>query len=118
LIAQARAMLRADLPAEYLDLLRLTNGLDWNGVVIYASETVPIVAHADRSIAGVVQMNLVFRDAPAFQELIVLGSDGMDLYTYNLADRVYEQCDEVPHELIETFATFDALMTRLLTRVS
>jgi hypothetical protein len=92
----------------------------WTGTVpsCTQSETVPIVAHADRSIAGVAQMNLVFRDGPAFHELIVLGSDGMDLHTYNLANRVYEQYDAVPRELIERFATFDALMTRLLPRVS
>jgi hypothetical protein len=116
LVEHARATLRTELPAEYLDFLRLANGLDWNGVVVYASDTVPIVGHPDRSIAGVVEMNLNFRDASVFQSLIVLGSDGMDVYTYNVGDRVYEQYDEVPHVLIESFATFDELMAKVLLR--
>ena len=116
LAEHARAVLHTDLPADYLDFLRVTNGLDWNGVVVYASDTVPIVGHADRSIAGVVEMNVIYRDGGDFRHLLVLASDGMDVYTLNVANGLYEQYDDVPHELIETFVTFDDVMSQILAR--
>jgi hypothetical protein len=108
--------LKVKLPDEYLDFLRRTNGLDWNGVVVFASETVPITAHPERAIAGLVEMNLGYRDDQRFDDLVVLGSNGMDIYTYRVSTRKYEIYDEVPHELIESLSTFDDLMTKILTR--
>jgi hypothetical protein len=116
LIDRAGKELNAAPSSEYLDFLRQTNGLDWNGVVIFASETVPIVGHADRTIAGLVEMNLGYRDDARFADLLVLGSNGMDLYTYRISSQKYEVIDEVPHELIETLPTFDDLITKILSR--
>ena len=116
LIERSRKELHTEPPVEYLNSLRLTNGLDWNGVVIYASDTVPIVGHPDRPIPDLVEMNLNYRDDPRFEDLLVLGSNGMDLYTYRISKGEYEVIDEVPHELVETIPTFDELMTKALTR--
>lgn len=116
LVARAGHDLHTDLPAEHLDFLRLTNGLDWNGVVVYASDTVPIVGHPDRSIPGIVEMNLNYREDPRFKDLLVIGSNGMDIYSYRISTGEYEVYDEVPHELIDTIPEFDDLMTRALTR--
>jgi SMI1 / KNR4 family (SUKH-1) len=116
LVEGAREELHTGLPGEYLAFLRLTNGLDWNGVVIYASDNVPIVGHPDRPIPDVVEMNLNYREDARFEDLLVLGSDGMDIYTYRISKGVYEVYDEVPHELVETIPTFDELMTKALTR--
>ena len=116
LIERARKQLHTEPPADYLNFLRLTNGLDWNGVVFYASDTVPIVGHPDRPIPDLVEMNLSYREDPRFEEILVLGSNGMDIYTYRIPKGIYEIYDEVPHELFETIPTFDELMTKALTR--
>jgi len=116
LVTRAKKELQATPPEDYLEFLKLTNGLDWNGVVVYSSETVSIVKHPDRSIAGLVEMNLNYRDDARFSDLLVLGSSGMDIYTYRVSTEIYEVIDEVPHELIETLTTFDELMNRILTR--
>ena len=116
LIERVRQTLRIDPPAGYLDFLRLSNGLDWNGVVIYAADTSPIAGHPDRIIPDIVEMNLNYRDDSRFEDLLVIGSNGMDLYACRISQDVYQIYDEVPHELLETFATFDELMTKALTR--
>ena len=116
LIERSRKELHTEPPSDYLNFLRLTNGLDWNGVVIYASDTVPIVGHQDRTIPDLVEMNLNYREDPRFEDLLVLGSNGMDIYTYRISNGVYEIYDEVPHELVESIPTFDELITNALTR--
>jgi hypothetical protein len=116
LVEQARVELRTDLPAAYLDFLRLTNGLDWNGVVLYGTATLPMVGHADRSIAGIVEMNLSARNDERFDDLLVLGSNGMDLYTVRVSTSRYEIYDEVPHELVDSTGTCAELLVKALTR--
>ena len=101
LLLRANQELHANIPPEYLDFLRTTNGFDWNGVVIYASEATPIAGHPDRSISGFVEMNLLYRDDSRFEDLLVFGSDGVNIYTYRISADAYEIYDEVPHELIE-----------------
>jgi hypothetical protein len=108
--------LRMELPDGYKDFLRYTNGFDWNGVVVFAAETVPIAAQPDRSIAGLVEMNHIYRDDERFGPLLVFGSDGMDIYAYNGVNRVYAIYDEVPHELVETLPSFAEMITKALTR--
>lgn len=115
-VERASKDLRTELPGDYLHFLRLTNGLDWNGVVIYGAGTNPIAAHPDRSIPDIIEMNLNYRDDPRFADLLVLGSNAMDIYNYNISTGRYEIYDEVPHELIEAFPTFDDLMSKALSR--
>ena len=115
LAERVRAELAAPLPEGYKDFLRLSNGLDWNGVVIFASERIPITSHPDRFIHGFVEMNLLYRDADRSRSLVFC-SDGMDIYTFDPLTDTYAIYDEVPHELIETLPSFDALMTKALTR--
>ena len=113
---RAHLELGTELPADYVDFLAHTDGLDWNGVVLYASEPSAIVGHPDRSIAGVVEMNLSFRDDRRFDDLLVLGSDGIDIYTYRASTGAYDVYDEVPHELVAEGLSFEDMMTRALTR--
>jgi hypothetical protein len=116
LAERVAAELAVPLPAGYRDFLRLRNGLDWNGVVILACERTPIRSHPDRFINGFVEMNLIYRDNVRYRSLVVFGSDGMDVYTYNQSTGAHEIYDEVAHELIETLPSFDALIVRALTR--
>jgi hypothetical protein len=115
LAERAMAELATELPAEYREFLRLTNGLDWNGVVIFASERTPITSYPDRFIYGFVEMNLIFREADD-SRFLVFGSDGMDVYTYDQSTSAYEIHDQVSRDLIDTVPSFDALITKALTR--
>lgn len=42
---RAQSVLGAAIPGEYAVFLRIANGFDWNGCVVYASETTPIVGY-------------------------------------------------------------------------
>ena len=108
--------LAAELPDGYKEFLRLANGLDWNGVVIFASENVPITAQQVRFVFGLVEMNLIYREDDRFARLLVFGSDGVDIYVYNNVTRAYEIYDESSHELVETLPSFDEMMRKALRR--
>src|SRR5918994_7425026 len=54
--------LSAAPPDEYIGFLKTTNGLDWNGLLIYACETSPISGYSDRFVPGFLETNLRTRE--------------------------------------------------------
>ena len=76
--------LGAELPDEYVAFLRSQDGLDHNGLFIYASETVPVVRTTTATIQGIVEANLGWRDVEHLVAYLVFGEGNLDLYARHL----------------------------------
>jgi hypothetical protein len=112
---QARAELGDEIPEGYLDFLRLSNGLDWNGVHFFAAETTQMHGHRTAIIEGFVPANLGYRDVEDMRDFLVFGSSGMELYVYDKKNGDYLIQDSVSMDTYETYADFDSLMTEVLS---
>ena len=107
---RVREELGAELPDEYLAFLREQDGLNYNGLFVYASETTPIVCVRDASIQGIVEANLGWRDVETMRDYLVFGDGNMDLYARHLPTGEYHVLDRVPGNLIETHPSFELMM--------
>lgn len=105
-----RRGLQAELPEAYAALLRRTDGLNWNGLFIYASEETAIVGAPDASIPGFAEMNVLYRDDEWFDDLLVFGEGNMDLYVRRISTGEYQVIDRVPGNVIETLPSFERLL--------
>jgi hypothetical protein len=79
----AREVFAADLPDGYLDFLRRSDGLDYNGVVIYGCAASP-EQPAGNFWQDFVAANQAWRDNPANAALLIFGDSDMDLYAFDL----------------------------------
>lgn len=102
--------LNCTLPDGYIEFLSITNGLDWNGLLIFASETIPIVGYTDRKIPGFVDMNLLYRENEDCLDLLFFGESGIDSYVYCISAKQYQILDRVSLSLTETFDSFEMLI--------
>lgn len=94
-----------ELPQAYLDILSKTDGLDWNGVVLYASET-RLHDDDELSVQGLLEANIQLRLAyTPDKDFIYFGESGMDAYRHNLVANKFEISDRVAGDSV--FATFD-----------
>ena len=94
-----------ELPQAYLDILSKTDGLDLNGVVLYASET-RLHDDDELSVQGLLEANIQLRLAyTPDKDFIYFGESGMDAYRHNLVANKFEISDRVAGECV--FATFD-----------
>jgi hypothetical protein len=111
---RAKQELGVDLPKEYYTLLQITNGLDSNGFVIYASETTPMVGYEGKNvfIEGIVDANLGWWDLEAHKQYVFLAESGMGLYVYDLKEGDYKSLDRQSNSLYEQFTTFEAMIAR------
>ncbi len=111
---RVREELSADLPDDYAAFLRSQDGLNHNGLFIYASETSPVAGAPDATIEGLVEANLGWRDDDHFNDYLVFGEGNMDLYVRHLPTGDYQVIDRTPGNLIETHPSFDQLIAAAL----
>jgi len=113
---QARAELRTEIPEAYAHFLQLHNGLDWNGLMVYATEKVPIVGYEDRFIFGCVEANLSRRDVAKMKQFLIFGETGDEEYCLETAKSQYVVLDSASTDVLETFPSFDELIAEALQR--
>ena len=74
----------------FLAFLSVVNGLDWNGLVVYASQPSLIVGFNDRFIEGFVEGNLTYRDFEPLKGHLIFADDGDALFTYQVSTSKYQ----------------------------
>jgi hypothetical protein len=111
---RAQEELGAEVPEEYAAFLRAQDGLNHNGLFIYASETSPVAGGADATIEGFVEANLGWRDDEFFKDYLVFGEGNLDLYVRHLPTGEYRVIDRTPGNLIEQHPSFDQLIAAAL----
>ena len=112
---EAQEKLLTDVPAEYLDFLRQTNGLVWDNLIIYASQESPIVHQDEGFIEGFVESNLAARDVEDCEDLLIFGSSGdIDLYVKRISSGQYQILDYTSLSVTKAVIGFDALITEAL----
>lgn len=117
-LAQLKSRVDAELagclPDEYLAFLRLVNGLDWNGLVVYATSRSLLHGYEDRYIEGFVEGNLNLRDFEPMKNYLVFAEDGTCLFAYSQADSEYQAITSVGLTKLDSFQTFGGLLTDAL----
>ena len=103
-----------ELPQSYLDILTVTDGLDWNGAVLYSSET-RLRDNDDLDIQGMLEANVQLRLAYSpDKDFIYFAESGMDAYRHNLVADKFEISDRVVGDSVfETFDTAEELFQQL-----
>ena len=114
---EVRAEFSCDVPAGYIDFLRITNGVEWNGLGIYASETARLVGYVgkiDSYIQGFVDANLDWRAFEPHKDYLYFANSGISLYAYNLVESRYEIQDQSSMDVAEVLPSFDHLIASAL----
>lgn len=103
-----------ELPQAYLELLMVTDGLDLNGVQLYAS--VPKQGPNDYFLPGLIEANVQLRLGyePA-KNYVFFAESGMDAYRHNLRNNTFEIADRVAEaSVFESFITADEMLKQML----
>lgn len=117
LMTAARQQLHGyDVPQTYLDVLAVTNGIEWNGCQLYASRDRTFLTEAGRAkyaVRGLVEANEAWRVFDHNRGYVYYGESGLDLYRHNLASDGFEICTRIGLTVVESFHTADELLTRV-----
>jgi hypothetical protein len=114
LLRQAtRSELNHDLPEDYVAFLELSDGIDWNGAVVYGTER-KAESHERPFLEGFLEANQALRDGEPFRHLLALGESGMELYVYEPQSDKFSIIDRLSVDTYETCDSFDDLLDAIL----
>lgn len=117
LVSEVVARYSARLPEEYLAFLRLVNGLEVNGLIIYGTKNSE--SDSSSSPLGLVEMNDVIRDSVRFDPLkvVLIGEDGAGLITYDDSSMKFQYRDRIGLDRVETFESFEQMLATEIEKV-
>lgn len=111
---KANEQLGAKLPEAYKHFLSRTNGLNYNGLFIYATEKVQVSGVPDAFINGFIEENLSHREIDGFNDLLVFADGNLDIYIYQNSTAEYQSRDRSSLDVMQTFSSFEELITEAL----
>jgi len=114
LIKKVQKELGMTLPEGYIEFLSYTDGLLYNGLMIYASNESFLEGRRDLSIWGIIEANILHRSDPFYNDFLVFGQGNMDYYTLYLPDNSYRIIDRVPGNVIDILPSFDDLIVQAI----
>lgn len=102
------------IPESYIEFLKNVNGLDFNGLVIYGVDKTLLDNEADEEVQGFIETNELWYEKDWHKQYIFLGDSDTAWYCYHLNERVYVELDKPSGTLIQSFDSFDSMLSDAL----
>lgn len=99
------------LPKSYIELLKIINGLDFNGLVIYGVDEVLLDKEVNQNIHGFIETNELWYENDWQKQYIFFGDSDTAWYCYDLKESVYVELDKPSGTLIQSFESFDSMLS-------
>lgn len=116
LVHEAQDRFAATVPQDYVDFLHKTNGVDFDGLVLYGAGQTPEARGPGGFWQGLVAANAEWRRSGAHEGYLILGDTDMDLVTVDLAGERASLRDRVSGDVVETFDSVAAMLDSLMRR--
>ena len=95
MISDVHASYGIAVPEAYLDFLRVSDGLMYNGLVLYSSTDTEAHPGEGGFWQGMIEANSIWRGSPANKNLLVLGDDDLDIFAWAPERRAFIQADRI-----------------------
>ncbi|WP_373464722.1 YrhA family protein [Bacillus sp. V2I10] len=102
------------LPESYIEFLKIVNGLDFNGLVIYGVDKVLTDKEEDEKIQGFIETNELWYENDWQKQYIFFGDSDTAWYCYDLKESMYVELDKPSGTLIQSFDNFDSMLSDAL----
>lgn len=111
---QSNMKLGFSLPSEYMDVLKIINGLDFNGFVLYGIDTEFLGEKPLQPIQGIVLSNLEWYELEDNKRYIFFGTDNISWYVWDKLKESYFLLDKPSGDEVEEYQSFDDMFRRML----
>lgn len=102
------------LPEDYIKILRVVNGLEFNGTILYGADE-PLLEEAPKChVNGLVDCNKVWYENEWQKQYLFLGEGNISWYVYELETKKYYELDNPSGEINEEFDGFEQMLDKML----
>ncbi|MFS8304205.1 YrhA family protein [Bacillus altitudinis] len=99
-----------ELPGGFIEFLKLVNGLDFNGLVIYGVDKTLLDTEIDEDIHGFIETNETWHENDWQKQYIFYGDSDTAWYCYDQEKRMYVELDKPSGTFIQSFESFNHML--------
>lgn len=115
LLSSVEEELQVSLPEAYIVFLKLINGLEFNGFILYGADKELLEKTSNQRINGLIDNNKVWYDNEWEKEYLFLGDSSISWYVYEAENGSYLELDKPSGDEILEFSCFDEMLEKILT---
>ncbi|MBL1227062.1 YrhA family protein [Enterococcus sp. BWR-S5] len=110
---QANMKLKFSFPEEYTNSLKVINGFDFNGCVLYGIDEEYLITPPNQTDIGAIDNNLVWQELNE-PNYIFLGDENMSWFVYDRISMSFRMLDKPSATKLEEYLTFEELFEKIL----
>ena len=102
------------LPEDYVRILRVVNGIEYNGFILYGVDEPLLIRVPNQHVNGLVDCNKVWYENEWQKQYLFLGEGNISWYVYDLKTKKYCELDSPSGELSGEFDNFEQMFDKML----
>jgi len=114
LLKEVKAELRMDIPDEYIKFLKVVNGIEHNGFILYGVDQRLLEREPNQTVDGLIDSNQVWYENEWDEQYLFLGDSSISWYVYDERNKRYCELDKPSGDEIEEFSSWRAMIERIL----
>ena len=83
------------LPSEYINVLKIINGLEFNGFILYGIDEVFLENKPNQHINGLISFNQIWYEDEDQKKYLFLGESNISWYVYDTNKEQYTELDRL-----------------------
>ena len=111
---EVKAELNVDLPNDYANILKLVNGLEFNGFILYGIDQSLLSKQPNQSINGLIEYNKIWYENEWQKKYIFIGESNISWYVYDIAECKYIELDNPSGRENEVFSSLEDMVEKML----
>ena len=112
---EVKAELNVDLPNDYANILKLVNGLEFNGFILYGIDQSLLSKQPNQSINGLIEYNKIWYENEWQKKYIFIGESSISWYAYDFAECKYAELDNPSGRENEVFSSLEDMVEKILS---
>ena len=114
-LAAVKDEFKFDLPNEYVRILEVVNGLEFNGFILYGIDSYLLHTPQNQSVNGLIENNKIWYENEWQEQYIFFGESNCSWYVYNLREDKYCELDNPSGSEMEVYNSVESLVEKLLS---
>lgn len=103
------------LPEEYVNVLKIVNGIEFNGFILYGIDEAILNEVPNQHVNGLIEYNKIWYENEWQRKYIFLGESNISWYVYDANLKKYYELDNPSGRAVQEFNSFDDMLEKLLS---
>ena len=113
-LKEVKAEIKVDLPKEYIQILEVINGIEFNGFILYGIDQYLLYEQPKQAVNGLIDCNMVWYENEWQKQYIFLGESHISWYVYDLTEGKYCELDNPSGSKSGVFDSLESLVEKVL----